>query len=258
MVISPNRSPDELGRVYQPEVAIASTPGEFLASMNALPPLARAQWREQSRAANADYAAWRAPRPVPGDVDMWRIMLWLDERLPDDAILTNGAGNYTVWLHRLYRYRSFRTELAPYSGAMGYGVPAAVAAKAVHPDRIVVSFNGDGCYLMNGQELATAVQYGLAVIFVVIDNGMYGTIRMHQERNYPARVSGTDLVNPDFAALARAFGAHGETVVRTEEFAPAFERALAAGRPSLLHVKIDPQALTMSASLDAIRAQALR
>ena len=251
-------SPDELGRVYQPEVAIASTPGEFLASMNALPPLARAQWREQSRAANADYAAWRAPRPVPGDVDMWRIMLWLDERLPDDAILTNGAGNYTVWLHRLYRYRSFRTELAPYSGAMGYGVPAAVAAKAVHPDRIVVSFNGDGCYLMNGQELATAVQYGLAVIFVVIDNGMYGTIRMHQERNYPARVSGTDLVNPDFAALARAFGAHGETVVRTEEFAPAFERALAAGRPSLLHVKIDPQALTMSASLDAIRAQALR
>ena len=251
-------SPDELGRVYHPEVAIASTPGEFLASMNALPPLARAQWREQSRAANADYAAWRAPRPVPGDVDMWRIMLWLDERLPDDAILTNGAGNYTVWLHRLYRYRSFRTELAPYSGAMGYGVPAAVAAKAVHPDRIVVSFNGDGCYLMNGQELATAVQYGLAVIFVVIVNGMYGTIRMHQERNYPARVSGTDLVNPDFAALARAFGAHGETVVRTEEFAPAFERALAAGRPSLLHVKIDPQALTMSASLDAIRAQAMR
>ena len=138
---------------------------------------------------------------------------------------------------------------------MGYGVPAAVAAKAVHADRIVVSFNGDGCYLMNGQELATAVQYGLAVIFVVIDNGMYGTIRMHQERNYPARVSGTDLVNPDFAALARAYGAHGETVVRTEEFAPAFERALAAGRPSLLHVKIDPQALTMSASLDAMRAQ---
>ena len=251
-------SPDELGRVYQPEVAIASTPGEFLAAMEAMPPLARTEWREQCSAANADYAAWRAPRPVPGDVDMWRIMLWLDERLPDDAILTNGAGNYTVWVHRLYRYRSFRTELAPYSGAMGYGVPAAVAAKAVHADRIVVSFNGDGCYLMNGQELATAVQYGLAVIFVVIDNGMYGTIRMHQERNYPGRVSGTDLVNPDFAALARAYGAHGETVVRTEEFAPAFERALAAGRPALLHVKIDPQALTMSASLDAIRAQGMR
>jgi acetolactate synthase-1/2/3 large subunit len=223
-----------------------------------MPPLARAEWREQSRAANADYAEWRAPRPVPGDVDMWRIMLWLDERLPDDAIVTNGAGNYTVWVHRLYRYRGFRTELAPYSGAMGYGVPSAVAAKAVHPDRLVVSFNGDGCYLMNGQELATAVQYGLPVVFVVIDNGMYGTIRMHQERHYPARVSGTDLVNPDFAALARAYGAHGETVLRTEEFAPAFERAVAAGKPALLHVKIDPQALTMSASLDAIRAQAMK
>jgi acetolactate synthase I/II/III large subunit len=257
-VVHVHPSPDELGRVYQPEVAIASTPGEFLAAMQAMPALALAAWREQSRAANADYTAWRAPRPVPGDVDMWRIMLWLDERLPDDAILTNGAGNYTVWLHRLYRYRGFRTELAPYSGAMGYGVPSAVAAKAVHRDRIVVSFNGDGCFLMNGQELATAVQYGLAVVFVVIDNGMYGTIRMHQERHYPARVSGTDLVNPDFAALARAYGAHGETVVRTDEFQPAFERALAAGRPALLHVKIDPQALTMSASLDAIREQAVK
>ena len=251
-------SPDELGRVYQPDVAIASTPGEFLAALAAMPPLARPEWREQSRTANADYAEWRAPRPVPGDVDMWRIMLWLDERLPDDAIVTNGAGNYTVWVHRLYRYRGFRTELAPYSGAMGYGVPSAVAAKAVHPDRLVVSFNGDGCYLMNGQELATAVQYGLPVVFVVIDNGMYGTIRMHQERHYPARVSGTGLRNPDFAALARAYGAHGETVLRTEEFAPAFERAVAAGKPALLHVKIDPQALTMSASLDAIRAQAMK
>ena len=186
---------------------------------------------------------------------MWQVMRWLDERLPDDAILTNGAGNYTVWLHRLFRYRGFRTQLAPYSGAMGYGVPAAVAAKAVHPDRMVVSWNGDGCFLMNGQELATAVQYGLAVIFVVIDNGMYGTIRMHQERHYPARVSGTDLVNPDFAALARAYGAHGETVVRTDEFAPAFERARDSGGPALLHVKLDPQALTMNASLDALRAQ---
>jgi len=257
-IVHVHPSPDELGRVYQPEVAIASTPGEFLAAMQALPPLARTEWREQSRAANAEFAAWRAPRPVPGDVDLWRIVQWLDERLPDDAILTNGAGNYTVWVHRLYRYRRFRTELAPYSGAMGYGVPAGVAAKAVHRDRIVVSFSGDGCYLMNGQELATAVQYGLAVVFVVLDNGMYGTIRMHQERNYPARVSGTDLVNPDFAALARAYGAHGETVMRTDEFAPAFERALAAGKAALIHVRVDPQALTMSASLDAIRAQALK
>ena len=194
-------------------------------------------------------------RPVPGALDMWQVMSWLDTHLPDDAILTNGAGNYTVWLHRLYRYRGFRTQLAPYSGAMGYGVPAAVAAKAAHPGRMVVSWNGDGCFLMNGQELATAVQYGLAVIFVVVDNGMYGTIRMHQERTYPARVSGTDLVNPDFAALARAYGAHGETVTLTEEFAPAFQRARDSGKPALLHLKLDPQALTPNASLDALRAQ---
>jgi acetolactate synthase-1/2/3 large subunit len=248
-------SPDEIGRVYQPEVAIAATPGAFLAAMNALPSFTRPAWRELVQDAHAAYEAWRAPRPVPGDVDLWQIVRWMDERLPDDAILTNGAGNYTGWLHRLFRYRGFRTQLAPYNGAMGYGVPSAIAAKAVHPARMVISWNGDGCFQMNGQELATAVQYGLAVIFVVIDNAMYGTIRMHQERNYPARVSGTDLVNPDFAALARAYGVHGETVVRTAEFAPAFERAAASGGPALLHVKIDPQALTMNATLDALRAQ---
>jgi acetolactate synthase-1/2/3 large subunit len=192
---------------------------------------------------------------VPGDVDLWRIVQWLDAELPDDAIVTNGAGNYATWMHRLFRYRGFRTQLAPYVGAMGYGVPSAIAAKLVHPDRVVVSWNGDGCFQMNGQELATAMQYGLGIVFVVIDNGMYGTIRMHQERNYPARVSGTDIVNPDFAALARAYGAHAETVTATSEFAPAFTRALAAGKAALLHVKVDRQALTMNASLAALRAQ---
>ena len=186
---------------------------------------------------------------------MWQVAQWLDAHLPDDAIVTNGAGNYSTWMHRLFRYRGFRTQLAPYSGAMGYGVPAAIAAKVACPGRVVVSWNGDGCFLMNGQELATAVQYDLAVVFVVIDNGMYGTIRMHQERNYPARVSGTDLRNPDFAALARAYGAHGETVTATAEFAPAFERARDSGKPALLHLKLDPQALTPNASLDALRAQ---
>ena len=246
---------EELGRVYQPALAIAATPGAFLAALNAHPRPAAAAALEAAAKAHEDYVAWQAPRTVPGELDLWQIVGWLDARLPDDAILTNGAGNYATWLHRLYRYRTFRTQLAPYVGAMGYGVPAAIAAKAVHPERIVVSWNGDGCYLMNGQELATAVQYGLDVVFVVIDNGMYGTIRMHQERTYPARVHGTALENPDFAALARAYGAHGETITRTEEFAPAFERALVAGRPSLLHVKLDPQALTMGASLDELRAQ---
>jgi acetolactate synthase-1/2/3 large subunit len=248
---------DELGRVYQPALAIAATPGAFLSAMNREPALDAGAWRGAVAETHADYMAWRAPRPVPGALDMWQLVSWLDARLPDDAILANGAGNYATWLHRLFRYRGFRTQLAPYSGSMGYGVPAAVAAKAVHPERMVVSWNGDGCFLMNGQELATAVQYGLAVIFVVVDNGMYGTIRMHQERNYPARVSGTDLVNPDFAALARAHGAHGETVLRTEEFAPAFERALASGKPALLHLRLDPQALTPNASLDALRAQGI-
>ena len=193
---------------------------------------------------------------MPGAVDLWRVVALLRDRLPEDTLLASGAGNYTSWLHRLYRYPRYRTQVAPYSGSMGYGVPAAIAAKAVHPDRVVISWNGDGCFLMNGQELATAVQYGLAIVFVVVDNAMYGTIRMHQERHYPGRVYGTDLVNPDFAALARAYGAHGETVNRTDEFAPAFERALASGRPALLHLRIDPQAITMNATIDDLRAQA--
>ena len=192
---------------------------------------------------------------MTGELDLWQVVTTLRERLPDDAILTCGAGNYTVWAHRLYRHRRFRTQLAPYSGSMGYGVPAAVAAKATHPERTVVSWNGDGCFQMNGQELATAVQCKLNIVFVVIDNAMYGTIRMHQERNYPARVHGTDLVNPDFAALARAYGAIGEKITRTADFAPALERALAADRPSLLWLVVDPQAVTMSATIDQIRAQ---
>ena len=192
---------------------------------------------------------------MPGKLDLWQVVAVLRQRLPENAIVANGAGNYTVWLHRLYRHRRFRTQLAPYNGSMGYGVPAAIAAKATHPERIVVSWNGDGCFQMNGQELATAVQSKLNVVFLVIDNGMYGTIRMHQERTYPARVYGTDLVNPDFVALAKAYGAIGEAVTRTAEFAPALERALGADRPSLLWLKIDPQAITMSATIDQIRAQ---
>ncbi len=246
--------PEEIGRVYQPAVGICATPGAFLSAALATGrPPAEVAWRASAEAAHADYETWREPRPVPGAVDLWRIVRWLDERLPDDAILTNGAGNYTTWLHRVFRHRRCGTQLAPYSGAMGYGVPAAIAAKLLRPASTVVSWNGDGCFLMNGQELATAVQHRLAIVFVVIDNGMYGTIRMHQERTYPERVSGTTLVNPDFAALARAYGAQGTTVETTDAFAPAFERALAHDGPALVHVKLDPQALTMNASLDALR-----
>jgi len=246
---------EELGRVFQPALAIQASIPAFATAVAGMEAIASPAWQASARQAHRDYLDWQEPRPMPGELDLWQVVATLRQRLPEDAILANGAGNYTVWLHRLYRHRRFRTQLAPYSGSMGYGVPAAIAAKATHPERVVVSWNGDGCFQMNGQELATAVQYKLNVIFVVIDNGMYGTIRMHQERNYPARVHGTDLVNPDFAALARAYGATGETVTRTAEFAPALERALHAGRPSLLWLKIDSQAITMSATIDQIRAQ---
>jgi len=249
---------DELGRVYQPTLAIESGIAPFCAALAALAPSDGLAWAGSAAAAHAQYLEWQTPRTMPGALDLWQVVATLRERLPEDAIVANGAGNYASWLARLYRYPRYRTQLAPYNGSMGYGVPAAIAAKAVHPNRTVVSWNGDGCYLMNGQELATAVQYDLAIVFVVIDNGMYGTIRMHQERNYPRRVYATTLANPDFAALARAYGASGETVRRTEEFAPALERALAAARPALLHLIVDPQAVTMNATIDDLRRDASR
>jgi acetolactate synthase-1/2/3 large subunit len=247
---------DELGRVYQPALAIESGIAPFCAALARMPAIDAKAWAGSASEAHSAYLEWQTARPMPGAVDLWRIVATLRERLPEDAILANGAGNYVSWLSRLYRYPRYRTQLAPYNGSMGYGVPAAIAAKAVHPNRVVVSWNGDGCFLMNGQELATAVQYGLAIVFVVVDNGMYGTIRMHQERQYPERVYGTTLHNPDFAALARAYGASGEIVRRTEEFGPALDRALAAGGPSLLHLIVDPQAVTMNATIDDLRRAA--
>ena len=247
---------EDLGRVYHPTQAIGASVPAFAAALAQLPPIDAPAWQGSAATAHAEYLAWQTPRPMPGTLDLWQVVAALRAALPDDAIVTNGAGNYTVWLHRLFRYRGYRTQLAPYDGAMGYGVPAAIAAKIVHPERVVVSWNGDGCFQMNGQEIATAVQYSANVIFIVVDNGMYGTIRMHQEREYPARVVGTDLVNPDFAALARAHGAFGATVTTTAEFAPALQRALDAGKPALLHLRIDPQAITMSATIDELRAQA--
>ena len=247
---------EDLGRVFHPALAIVASIPAFAAALAQLPPVASPAWTGTAAAAHAEYLAWQTPRPMPGTLDMWQVVANLRSALPADAIVANGAGNYTVWLHRLFQYRGYRSQLAPYDGAMGYGVPAAIAAKIVHPERVVVSWNGDGCFQMNGQEIATAVQYSANVVFIVVDNGMYGTIRMHQEREYPARVVGTDLVNPDFAALALAHGAFGETVTSTAEFAPALQRALNAGKPALLHLRIDPQAITMSATIDELRAQA--
>jgi len=249
--------PDELGRVYAPALAVAASPDTFAVALSQLPPLDPAARREGTRQGREDYLDNLRHRDVPGTLNMGEVMARLRERLPADAILTNGAGNFSVWAHRFYEFVRYPTQLAPTSGAMGYGVPAAVAAKLLHRERIVVAMAGDGDFLMTGQELATAVQHDAAIIVLVVNNGMYGTIRMHQERHYPGRVSGTDLVNPDFAALARSFGAHGVVVRRTEEFAPAFEDAVAAGRPALIELRVDPEALTPRQSLSEIREQAL-
>ena len=249
--------PDELGRVYRPVLGIVAAPDRFAEALAALPPLDGAAWREWTEGARADCLDTLAHRPLPGELDMGEVMAHLRARLPADAVLTNGAGNFSVWAHRFYAFRRYGTQLAPTSGAMGYGVPAAIAAKLLHPDRVVVAFAGDGDFLMTGQELATAVQHEAAIVVLVVNNGMLGTIRMHQERHYPGRVSGTDLVNPDFAALARAFGAHGAVVERTEAFAPAFEEALAAGRPALLELRVDPEAITPRQTIAEIREAAL-
>jgi acetolactate synthase I/II/III large subunit len=246
---------EELGRVYRPALPILSGMEQFAAAVRHL--RVEPRWSESTRAARAEYEAWQQPEPMPGTLDLGVCIAHLRERVPD-AIVTNGAGNFSAWVHRFWRYHDYPTQLAPTSGAMGYGVPAAVAAKLVRPKRTVICFAGDGDFLMSGQELATAFQYDLPFVVLLVNNGMYGTIRMHQERNYPGRVVGTELVNPDFAAYARAFGAHGETVTETSQFADAFERALAAGRPALLELQIDPEAINPRTTLSKLRAAALK
>lgn len=247
---------EELGRVYQPDLAINAGMAAFAHAARMLKPIEGTTWSQWLIDARRDYEAGLKPGPQPGALDMGQVMAVLAERLPDDAIIANGAGNYTGWVHKYRRFVRYRSQLAPTNGTMGYGVPAAAAAKLVEPDRTVVAFAGDGCFLMNGQELATIMQYGLDPLILVINNGMYGTIRMHQEREYPGRVSGSDLANPDFAAYATAFGLHAETVARTEEFAPALDRALAAGRAALIELRVDPEGITPRTTLTALRKAA--
>jgi acetolactate synthase I/II/III large subunit len=245
---------EELGRVYGPELPILAAPEEFAASVRDL--RVEPRWRDWTAAARADYEEWQQPGTVPGELDLAVCIRRLHELLPSDTIVCNGAGNFTVWVHRYWRWHVFPSQLAPTSGAMGYGVPAAVAAKLNAPERTVVCFAGDGDFLMSGQELATAVQYELPILVIVVDNGMYGTIRMHQERRFPGRVVGTDLVNPDFAAYARAFGAFGETVECTADFEAAVGRALDSGGPALLALRVDPEAITPRTTIAALRSAA--
>jgi acetolactate synthase-1/2/3 large subunit len=247
---------EELGRVYSPHLAINATPTAFTAALETLK-FSRAAAGE-TKAANADYRAWTdKPTEQPGAVNFGAVMIWLRENLARDAFLCNGAGNYAAWIHRFFRFRRFAQQVAPASGSMGYGVPAAVAMKRLHPERQVICIAGDGDFLMNGQEFATAVQYDLPFTTIVFDNGMYGTIRMHQEREYPGRISATDLRNPDFAAYARAFGGFGVSVERTEDFPAAFRAAEASGKPAIVRLAIDPEAITPGTTLAKIRARAV-
>ncbi|MPW18635.1 thiamine pyrophosphate-binding protein [Paraburkholderia sp. CNPSo 3157] len=254
-LIHVHQGAEELGRVYAADLPIVSGMPEIASMLAALKPSAKLAWEGTAKEAHDAYLEWRKPRAIPGDVQLGEIMQQLREHLPKDAILTNGAGNYATWLHRHFAYRHFRSQLAPTSGAMGYGVPAAIAAKSMYPDRTVVAFAGDGCFMMSSSELATAMQYELPVIFIVVNNSHYGTIRMHQERHYPNRVHGTGLTNPDFAAFAESFGAHGETVERTEDFMPAFKRAQESKKPAVIEIRMLQEASTPGATLEQIRAQ---
>lgn len=237
---------EELGRVYAPTLAIQVSPRSFAAALSGLAPKGTPAWAESVAPAHAAYLDVSGkPRTLPGEFQYGKVVRWLNENLPGDTVLCNGAGNFAGWMHRHWRFSQLGTQLAPTSGSMGYGVPAGVLAKRQKPESTVVVIAGDGDFLMNGQEFATAVQHDIPLIILVIDNGMYGTIRMHQEREYPGRVSATKLRNPDFAAYATAFGGHGETVRRTEEFAPAFQRAVASGKPAILHCFLDPRALSV-------------
>jgi acetolactate synthase-1/2/3 large subunit len=248
--------PEELGRVYSPHLAIHSTPTAFAAALDRLD--APSTPRGEAAAAHADYLAWtEKPTDQPGAVNLGAVMVWLRDNLPADAILCNGAGNYAAWIHRFFRFRRFGQHVAPTSGSMGYGVPAAVAMKRLYPERPVVCVAGDGDFLMNGQEFATAVQYGLPFTVLIADNGIYGTIRMHQEREYPGRIIATELRNPDFAAYARAFGGFGVSVERTADFPAAFREAQASGRPAIIRLAIDPEAITPATTLAKIRAKSL-
>jgi len=243
--------PEELGKVYQPTLAINASPTAFVSSVKNFKTIPAIKSKNVAQARN-QYLNWSSKLKQSSGVNLGKIVIWLSENTPPNTIITNGAGNYSAWVHRYYKYRGFGTGLAPTSGSMGYGTPAALSAKLLFPKRLVIAFAGDGCFLMTGQELATAVHHKLPIIIIVANNGMYGTIRMHQERQYPNRVFGTNIINPDFAALARAYGAIGETVEKDEEFPDIFENIRKAQSPALIELKTSPEAITPNKTLTEI------
>ena len=256
-IVHVHADPDEPGRVWGADLAVTARADAFVAALaqaNA-PGRDRGEW---VRGCRADYEAWTTLQDTPGAFKQERAIHWLSEHLSEDAILTNGAGNFAAFLHRYYAYRRMGTQLAPTSGSMGYGFPAAVAASLEHPDRVVVCVAGDGDIQMTINEMSTAVQFGATPIVIVMNNGKYGTIRAHQERHYPGRVSGTDLVSPDYAALARAYGGYGELVTRSEDFGPAFRRACEWGTAAILECRVDPEALTTGATVSQVREMGIK
>lgn len=255
-IIHVHPDPGELGKVWETALAIAAPPGPVvggLAGLTRRRSVGSSDWLERCRSA---YLSWIIPVDLPGDVQMSGVVAWLSENLAEDDIVTNGAGNYAAFVHRHFRFRRFGTQIGSTSGSMGYGLPAAIAAKLEHPERTVVCMAGDGCLQMTMNEFSTASQFGAGVVVIVANNGMYGTIRMHQEKHYPGRVSGTDLSNPDFAAIARAYGGHGETVAETAGFPDAFRRAAASGKPAIIDLKLHPDAISTTATIQELRAAA--
>jgi acetolactate synthase-1/2/3 large subunit len=248
---------DELGRVFCPELAIEAGPNEFVSAVAGMNPVNARAWKAWAADAHADYVKREAAAPSPGKLDMVAVMTTMRELLPRDAVITTGAGNYAAWSHRFLHYTEPGTQLAPVSGSMGYGIPAAIAAQLVYPGRTVVAFAGDGDFQMCGHELGTARQYELPIVIILVENGIHGSIRVHQERNFPGRVIATDIVNPDFVAYAKAFGAYSELVETADAFGGALRRALDATVPSVLVLRLDPDAITPDASLSTIRARAV-
>ncbi len=255
-IIHVHPDPDELGRVFRPDLGLAAPAVDVIARLARREPPDRPDWSAWTQAARADYLDWVTPRETPGAVKLEQVIHQLSEELPENAIVTNGAGNYAAFLHRYLRARAFPGHLAPTSGSMGYGFPAAIAARLQHPERPVICFAGDGCFQMTLNEMSTAQQYGDELLVIVCNNGQYGTIRMHQEKTYPGRVSGTQMFNPDYAALARAYGAHGERVERTEDFLPALARARDAGGLAVIELVLDGDALSPGLTVAGARALA--
>ncbi len=247
---------EELGSVYAPTIGICSGVAPALDAMNKIDSQPKPAWKKWSRAAREAYLEWATPLPSHRPVNLSKIIEHLNESLPENSIITNGAGNYTVWLHRFYKYRDLHTQLAPTSGTMGYGLPAAIAGKLRHPDRPVICFAGDGCFQMVLQELGTAMQFNAPIIVIVVNNGMYGTIRMHQERNFPGRISATNISNPDFLTLAKAYGMKTARVKKTEEFKIAMDQMVKENQFALIELIMDPEDLTPKQTLSQLRQSA--